>query len=191
MFDDKQKRLFNQGYGAYREIVSFCMENISLLDKEDEPSARAALVVMCDMQLQRLLFDISNFPNIELTEAETTFIKSIIESSSFLKNLVPGYSKFYRHMTPDNYKAISEQLKTDTSDIHIAMAIAIKMDSTKRDKAATLVINNLRTIFNSYIALSESDEATQNSIAMRTITQHKRFATSHGISFLESNGFLD
>ena len=54
MFDDKQKRLFNQGYGAYREIVSFCLENISLLEKEDEPSARAAFVVMCDLQLQRL-----------------------------------------------------------------------------------------------------------------------------------------
>lgn len=186
MFDEKQKRLFNQGYGAYREIVSFCIENISILDKEDEPSARAALVVMCDMQLQRLLFDISDFPNTELTDAETTFVKSIIESSSFLKNFVPGYGKFYRHMTADNYKAISEQIKKDTADIHIAMAIAVKMDSAKRDEAATLVINNLRTVFNSYIALSESDEATQNSIAMRTITHHERFATSQGVSFLES-----
>ena len=61
--------------------MSFCIENISILDKEDEPSARAAIVVMCDMQLQRLLFDISDFPNTELTDAETTFVKSIIESS--------------------------------------------------------------------------------------------------------------
>lgn len=184
MFDEKQKRLFNQGYGAYRDITSFCVDNISILHKEDEPSARAALIVMSDLQLQRLLFNISDFPNNTLTDAEQTFVKSIIESSSFLKNFISGYGKFYRHMTPDNYHAISEQLQKETNEIHIAMTIATQLDAAKRQAAVSTVLDKLNTVFNSYIALSENNEETQNSIAMRTITRHEKFAVSQGVEVI-------
>lgn len=184
MFDEKQKRLFNQGYGAYREIVSFCADNISVLHKDDAPSARAALVVMSDLQLQRMLFNLSDFPNNTLTEAEQTFIKSIIESSSLLKNFISGYGKFYRHMTPENYSAIAEQLEKETNEIHIAMVVATKIAPEKRQAAVSMILDRLNTVFNAYIALSENNEVEQNTIAMRTITSYEKFAAAQGVAIV-------
>ena len=87
-------------------------------------------------------------------------------------------------MTPDNYHAISEQLQKETNEIHIAMTIATQLDAAKRQAAVSTVLDKLNTVFNSYIALSENNEETQNSIAMRTITRHEKFAVSQGVEVI-------
>ena len=181
MFDEKQKRLFNQGYGAYRDIISFCIENILILHDEDDDSARAALIVMCDLQLQKLLFNVSNFPSKELTDAEKTFIKSIIESSSFLKEFINGYSKFYRNMTENNYYAISEHFE-EVDELHIAVLIATKLDPEKRQDAVNSILEKLTIVLNSYLALSEGDVETENSTVMHIISKFEKYAIHQGIT---------
>lgn len=105
MFNENQSKLFNQGYGAYREILQIIIDNVKNMPSNDDNTI-PALVLMADVEIQKMLLDISSCQQYALTEDEQIYIKSLIESSEALKTLIPGYSKFLRDMTPANYNNV-------------------------------------------------------------------------------------
>ena len=56
MFNDKQEKLFNKGYGAYRNIIKLVMDHADLLGQDKDESA-PAIVMLADMEIQKMLLD--------------------------------------------------------------------------------------------------------------------------------------
>ena len=139
MFDDVQTTLFNKGYGAYREIIQLVLDNASMISKGSEKNTAPALVMLCDIEIQRMLLHVSDISHHEPTEDEQQYIKSLIESADALKSMIPGYSKFYWHMTPGNYTLVEPHLKKMTQEIPAALAVAVELEKKKAGAEKTFI----------------------------------------------------
>ena len=159
MFDNKQKMLFNTGYRAYRKIIQMVIDHADLLGQEGKDSA-SALVMLTDIELQKMLLDISLCEKESPTEEEQEFIKSMIESSDALKGIVPGYRRFYRYMTPDNYLSIKKKFEEMSQDVPIALGLAVELKKCGVDVVSE-VIDEYRTVFDSFSAVSKYKEVEQ------------------------------
>ena len=159
MFNDKQEKLFNKGYGAYRKIIQMVIDHADLLGQEKK-EAVPAIVMLVDMELQKMLLDISSCEKEAPTEEEQQYIKSMIESSDALKGIVPGYGRFYRNVTPENYLEIKERFDEMSQDVPLALGLAVELQKLGID-CVSEVIDEYRTIFDSFSAVSEYKEEEQ------------------------------
>ena len=94
--------------------------------------------------------------------------------------MIPGYSKFYWHMTPGNYTLVEPHLKKMTQEIPAALAVAVELEK-KKAGAAQSVIRKYRTILNSFVAISTHRESVQEERVSELLTKFENHVKKHGI----------
>lgn len=181
MFNDKQEKLFNKGYGAYRNIIKLVMDHADLLGQDKDESA-PAIVMLADMEIQKMLLDISSCEKETPTEEEQQFIKSMIESSDALKGIVPGYGRFYRNMSPENYLAIKEKMDELSHDVPLALGLAVNLQKLGVD-CVSEVIDDYRTIFDAFSAVSEYKEEEQGEKISNWLDRFILYSHEHGVNY--------
>ena len=180
MFDEKQTKLFNQGYGAYRRILQRIIDNAEVLGQEKGESI-AVIVMMADMEIQKMLLDISSCDEESPTEDEQLYIKSMIESSDLLKGMIPGYGLFYRNMTPANYHIVKDKFEELSQDVPLALGLAIELQKRGID-CVKAVVDDYQTIFESFSAISDNNESTQRVKVSGWLNRFTAYAQLQGIA---------
>lgn len=185
MLNAEQSELFNKGYGAYRDILKLLVDNADKLHQEDDDSTIPALIMMADMEIQKILLDISSCEQYALTEDEQSYIKSLVESSEALKALIPGYGKFYRNMTPANYCAVKERFdELSSQDVPLALGFAVELQKNGLD-CVEQIIENYRIIFDTFSAMSDFREEEQNDKVSSWLSKFKAYATEQGVDIVK------
>lgn len=181
MLSSGQSELFNRGYGAYRNILELLAENADKLSTDDDGNTMPALVMLADMEIQKMLLDISSCDEYSPTEDEQDYIKSLIESTDALKALIPGYGRFYHNMTPANYARIKEKFDELSKDVPLALGLAVELQK-QGIPCVDRIIGDYQTIFDSFSAISDYKEDTQNEKISDWLTKFKSYANSRGIN---------
>ena len=193
MFDEKQTKLFNQGYGAYLRILQRIKDYAGELG-QDKEKAISAILMMTDLEIQKMLLDISSCDEEAPTEEEQIYIKSLIESSEALKEMIPGYGLFYRNMTPANYQIVKDKFDELSQDIPFALGMAIKLKKSGVD-CLEEVLSDYRTIFESFSAISDYKEGKQQVRVSSWLNRFIAYAQLQGIDLsqkaVERAGFED
>lgn len=193
MFDEKQTKLFNQGYGAYLRILQRIKDNAEELG-QDKENAISAILMMADLEIQKMLLDISSCDEEAPTEEEQIYIKSLIESSETLKEMIPGYGLFYRNMTPANYQIVKGKFDELSQDIPFALGMAIELKKSGID-CLEEVFSDYRTIFESFSAISDYKEDKQQVRVSSWLNRFIAYAQLQGIDLsqraVEREGFED
>lgn len=178
MFSNNQLALFNKAYGAYCENLEFLKANLHVIEGEKIEPGMA--VIISDINIQKMLFRVSTFPECELEEPEQTFIKSMLEFAGAVKASVPGYGKFYKNMTAQNYSLVSSFFDQE-SDFPLVLEIAICVEQRTKKHCAQTVIENLATILASYTAICTLDDTKKQEAALHLIASYIEEAKKLGI----------
>ena len=180
MFDKRQFELFNKGYGAYRRIIKKIIENVEILDPKKKDSSHV-LLMLAEIEIQKILLDISLCDEKVPTEEEQLYIKSIIESSDALYKLIPGSRKFYRNMTPADYHIVKSKFDELSYDIPLALIIAIELEK-KGEICFEDILQDYRLIFDSFSDISGFDEPKQNSKIGDWMYKFVTYAREQGVN---------
>ena len=185
MLNSEQSELFNKGYGAYREILKLLSDNADKLHMGEDDNTIPTLIMLADMEIQKMLLDISSCDEHAPTEDEQTYIKSLVESKELLKALIPGYSRFIRSMTPLNYASVKEKFNELSNDVPLAMGLAVELHK-QGIPCVEQVLDYYQTIFDSFSAISEYQEDTQNEKVDNWLNKFKKYANERGIDISAS-----
>ncbi len=166
MFSNNQQALFNRAYGAYRANLDFLKANLHLLEGERiKPDAAVAL---SDVSIQKMLFRVSSFPEQELEDPEQTFIKSLLEFAEALRASIPGYGKFYKNMTAQNYVLVSDFFD-QTPDFPLVLQVAICTEQRTKKHCVQTIMENMATILGAYAALCTMDDSEKQEHALQLL----------------------
>lgn len=153
MLDSNQTRAFKKAYENYRSIISFLEINKDMIDIYKDNFQD--VVKIADLEIQRMLWDVSLLEERELNETEQEFIKAIIEAPDILKVSVPGYFKFYRNMTSEKYKLFNVTLKELTKEVLLGVRTAIKLAECMGKNHVTEIIHAYQEIIYAYLDMIE------------------------------------
>jgi len=187
MLNTEQSELFNKGYGAYRDILKLLVDNVDKLHQSNDDSTIPALIMMADMEIQKILLDISSCDQYALTEDEQAYIKSLVESSEALKALIPGYGKFYRNMTPANYGVVKESFdELSNQEVPLALGLAVKLQKNGLN-CVDQIIENYKIIFDTFSAISDFREEEQNDKISNWLSKFKAYAVEQGVDIVKES----
>lgn len=129
MLSPNQAKLFNSAYEKYEWIRDFILNNVAV-SALGEGKDTQDLIMNADLEIQRAFWDISSLEEHEITDAEKEFVRSIVDSADRLKIYVPGYAKFYRKMTTDNYLSF---ISINNSEEKVFLGVKIAIHLEKKD----------------------------------------------------------
>lgn len=187
MLNSEQSELFNKGYGAYRDILKLLVDNADKLHQGNDDTTIPALIMMADMEIQKILLDISSCEKYALTDDEQVYIKSLVESSEALKAIIPGYGKFYRNMTPVNYSAVKERFdELSNQEVPLALGLAVELQK-KGLNCVDQIIENYKIIFDTFSAMSDYREEEQNTKVSGWLSKFKKYASDQGVDLVKES----
>ncbi len=155
MFTNEQQKLFNQSYGACLTLQDYVTRNASAVTSKTE-------VLAADLQLQALLAMVAGVEQRSLSDDEEMFIRSLVTGTSRLKDVVPGYSRFFLSMTPENFAQVKGMEKAAQA---VPMPLKYAVRQAKRTGSETPVSEasaKLMLILKSFILLSPIDRDGKN-----------------------------
>ena len=178
MFTNEQLALFNRAYGAWRDALTFLRANLHTLEGDRPSPAEAA--VLCDIDLQKMLFRVSSFPGQPLEEAEQTFIRSMLEHADELKSRVPGYGRFYRTMSPERYPSVAG-LFDARPDHPLVLEAAVCAEQRSGRRCVQTVMDALSSVLGAYAALCPALSSGREAAALRLLASFSELPGSVGI----------
>ena len=179
MFSNNQQSLFNKAYGAYCANLEFLKANLHLLEGERIKPETA--VIISDVNIQKLLFKVSSFPELELEEPEQTFIKSLLEFAEAIKASVPGYGKFYKNMTAQNYAFVAGFFNQEP-DFPLVLQVAICVEQRTKKHCTQTIIENIAAILGTYAAICTPDDTQKQENALQLISSFVEKTRKAGIA---------
>ncbi len=181
MFTSLQSKAFMQAYDNYRIILRFLKENMDMTDMCK--GSFQEVVKVADLELQRMLWDVSSLDANELSAAEQEFIKAIIEYPDILKVSVPGYFQLYRNMTSANYKTFFSTLVENTNDIPLGVRTAIELIKQTDKNYVVEMINAYQEILSAYLEMNEQNQEERHGKAKMWVDNFIKTAVDNGISY--------
>lgn len=180
MFDSNQTRAFKKAYENYRTILRFLENNKDMI--EIYKDSFQEVVKAADLEIQRMLLDVSQLEKCDLNDSGKEFIKEIIESPEYLKKTIPGYFKFYRNMTSVSYQSFYDALVEQTNDILIGVRTAIKLYECTDNNYVGEIISRYRKIIYAFLDMSKLDQEENQKKAKRWIDIQRKAAIDKGIT---------
>ncbi|MBR4667817.1 MAG: AAA family ATPase [Butyrivibrio sp.] len=184
MLSNTQANKFNEAYENYRFLRGFIIENADMSEGGTEDIKK--LLLNTDLELQMSLCDISALDTQEMNAAEQEFIKSLIESAELLKTSIPGYAKFFRHMTSEEYRKFSEKIGSSFSEILTGVRVAIELKERIGKNLVSEIIGAYHHIFNAYAELDGFRKNQRLERISMCIGIQAKEAGEHGIVYNES-----
>lgn len=180
MLNAIQANLFNIAYEKYRFITGFITDNLDVIDATR--SDLVHILMNIDLELQDVMWEISDIDNLEISLAEQEFIRSLIDSEEELKIHIPGYAKLMRNMTPDNYRTFQKNhKKKDGVLTGVKVAINLK-DRIGKDRISDL-ITAYQELFESYARIEESRKQEKSETIRTCINKLIDEAVKHGVDY--------
>lgn len=155
MFTNEQQKLFNQSYAAYLTLQDYVTRNASAVTAKTE-------LLAADLQLQALLAQVGGVEERTLNDDEEMFIRSLVTGTSRLKDVVPGYGRFFLRMTPESFIQVKGMEKAAEA---VPMPLKYAVKEAKRRDSETPVseaLAKLMLILKSFILLSPVDQEGKN-----------------------------
>lgn len=155
MFTNEQQKLFNQSYAAYLTLQDYVTRNASAVTAKTE-------ILAADLQLQALLSQMGGIETRVLNDDEEMFIRSLVTGTSRLKDVVPGYGRFFLRMTPESFTQVKGMEKAAEA---VPMPLKYAVKEAKRRGSETPVseaLAKLMLILKSFILLSPVDQEGKN-----------------------------
>ena len=185
MFSYTQKKHFHRAYENYIFLREFILDNADL---SEEGAAEAEKLLMhADLELQLSLCDISSLDTGEITEQEKEFMQSLIESVDALKSQIPGYVRFYRSMTGEEYLKLKKSARLPENGVLIGVKIALRLKEVIGKNDVSRVIGAYDHIFQAYAQMNEFRKGKNLEKASKLIGVQAKAAGEIGIVY-EGNG---
>ena len=168
LLDNKKKKLFDEAYGAYLEIIKRIEElyNNAIANPfdEDRPSV-TDVVCNLDKYLQGELLKIAVSDG-TLADEEKEFIMSLPDEYDEVCSRNRGYRRFLKSVSVDSYKANAEKFFGGDE-----IPKFLKMIREEDESVGDDVIKFLETIFNAFVAIDDEISECENDLVTRIITQ--------------------
>ena len=183
-FKGSKKILFDNAYGAYREICDYIHD--SYYDENDNPKFLVEdtppinlVRVQTDIYIQMVLLGIAYADN-KVTDDEKHFILSIVDNIDLLKR-IPEYKILLQDLSKENFNKVVEKELFSKNNIPIIAILSVGNDTLENTSRSYDLLNNLETIFKSFVELEARDSTAEENSYKDEIKRLNDFVQKSGV----------
>ncbi len=170
MFDSRQSEIFREAFDAYSNFSKILKDGERYIEKGQE-AEDIPLTCLFDLQLQKILFELSMTFEKELNDSEKEFLSSIIENAEELKQSVPGYRSFCRNMGSGDFSKMDPGIMSSISDLPYCIEVGVAMDRKYSGTSTNYCYEKFIIIIAAYAAIEEKGKQGRRKSAEKYIKE--------------------
>lgn len=189
-FKGSKKILFDNAYGAYREICDYIHN--SYYDENDNPKFLVEdtppinlVRVQTDIYIQMVLLGIAYADN-KVTDDEKHFILSIVDNIDLLKR-IPEYKILLQDLSKENFNKVVEKELFSKNNVPIITILSVGNDTLENTSKSYDLLNDLETIFKSFVELEARDSTSEENSYKDELKKLTDFIQKSGVFQTVSN----